>query len=163
MGLAEDLLAVADRLAHPASTDPEQANLRRAVSTAYYALFHLLVGEAAQLWQGGSPASRLRLERALEHTTMKETSVLFSQPHWSDWEGQSVSVPADLREVASAFISLQQARHDADYNGGRTWAPLEAQSKVQQARRAFQQWQAVRTQSVAQDYLLSFIVGKKRR
>jgi hypothetical protein len=52
MGLADDLLGLADRLAKPTSSDPEQASLRRAVSTAYYALFHLLVAEVAQLWHG---------------------------------------------------------------------------------------------------------------
>lgn len=57
MGLAEDLLDVADRLATPASTDLEQASLRRALSTAYYALFHLLAGEVGDLWKGGSAAS----------------------------------------------------------------------------------------------------------
>jgi hypothetical protein len=163
MGLADDLLVLADRLAKPTSSDPEQASLRRALSTAYYALFHLLVAEVAQLWQGGSLESRRRLERELDHRTMKDISQLFSQPQWTDWTGQQVSVPNDLREVAKAFVSLQQERHVADYNSGRIWARLETQSKVDQAKAAFQSWQAVRTQPVAQDYLLSFLVGTKRR
>jgi hypothetical protein len=163
MELADDLLELADRLAKPASNDPEQASLRRAVSTAYYALFHLLVGDVGQLWHGGSATSRQRLERALEHTAMKEVSQMFSQTPWTDWSGQPVALPAELREVAKAFVALQQERHDADYNSVRIWAPLEAQSKVEQARLAFQQWRAVRTQPVAQDYLLAFLVGRKRR
>ncbi len=133
------------------------------MSTAYYALFHLLAGEVAQLWRGGSPTSRRRLERALEHTTMKDVSQAFSQPQWTDWSGQQLSLPNELREVAKAFVSLQQERHDADYNSSRIWAPLEAQSKVDQTKVAFKNWQAVRTQSVTQDYLLSLLVGKKRR
>jgi hypothetical protein len=163
MGLADDLLDLADRLAKPASTDPEQASLRRAVSTAYYALFHLLVSEVGQLWQGGSATSRQRVERALEHTGMKEVSQTFSHTQWTDWSGQSVALPAELREVAKAFVALQQERHEADYNSGRIWAPFDAQSKVDQARLAFLRWRAVRTQRVAQDYLLSFLVGRKRR
>ena len=43
MGIADDLPTLADRLANPAPGDPEQACLRRAIPTAYYALFHLLV------------------------------------------------------------------------------------------------------------------------
>jgi hypothetical protein len=118
MGLADDLLDIADRLAAPAPTDPEQASLRRAVSTAYYALFHLLVGEVGQLWQGGSADSRQRVERALEHTVMKEVSNAFSQTRWTDWSGQPVAVPPDLHDVARAFVSLQHERHEADYNSG---------------------------------------------
>src|ERR1017187_1520709 len=56
MGIADDLPTLADRLANPAPGDPEQACLRRAISTAYYALFHLLVQEAVQGWSG-SPAT----------------------------------------------------------------------------------------------------------
>jgi hypothetical protein len=94
---------------------------------------------------------------------MKDISEVFSPPQWTDWTGQQVSVPNDLREVAKAFVSLQRERHEADYNSGRIWARLEAQSKVDQAKVAFKSWQAVRTQPVAQDCLLSFLVGKKRR
>jgi len=46
MAFPDDLLELAQQLAdlHPES--PHQASLRRAVSTAYYALFHLLISEA---------------------------------------------------------------------------------------------------------------------
>jgi hypothetical protein len=42
----EDLLEQAVRLAMLDVRRPKQANLRRAVSSAYYAVFHLLVDEA---------------------------------------------------------------------------------------------------------------------
>jgi uncharacterized protein (UPF0332 family) len=41
MALAEDLLEQAFLLLNKESKNPKQASLRRAVSTAYYALFHL--------------------------------------------------------------------------------------------------------------------------
>jgi len=43
MGLAQDLLQQADHLATYEGVNPTQAGLRRSVSTAYYALFHLLI------------------------------------------------------------------------------------------------------------------------
>jgi len=52
MGLAQDLLRQANHLATYEGANPSQASLRRAVSTAYYALFHLLIEDAAQRWQG---------------------------------------------------------------------------------------------------------------
>ena len=70
MAFADDLLTLAEHLTAPAATDPEQAWLRRSISTAYYALFHLLIGEAAQRWTG-SPAARLGLERAFRHDPVK--------------------------------------------------------------------------------------------
>ena len=50
MAFADDLLEQAYHLANRESGDPKQASLRRAVSTAYYALFHLLIDEAVGNW-----------------------------------------------------------------------------------------------------------------
>ena len=46
MAYADDLLDLAVRLANLEPANPRQACLRRAASTAYYALFHLLISEA---------------------------------------------------------------------------------------------------------------------
>ena len=46
MSLQQDLLRQARHLATKEPRRPSQASLRRAVSAAYYALFHLLVDEA---------------------------------------------------------------------------------------------------------------------
>ncbi|GAB4215496.1 MAG: hypothetical protein OHK0013_41130 [Sandaracinaceae bacterium] len=46
MALHDDLLAQAARLARTDKNRPKQANLRRAASAAYYALFHLLITRA---------------------------------------------------------------------------------------------------------------------
>jgi hypothetical protein len=50
MSFAEDLLEQAHHLAYREATDPKQASLRRAVSTAYYAVFHLMIDEAVGQW-----------------------------------------------------------------------------------------------------------------
>jgi uncharacterized protein (UPF0332 family) len=46
-----DLLEQAKHLANREKKRPRQASLRRAVSTVYYALFHLLVHEATLNWR----------------------------------------------------------------------------------------------------------------
>jgi hypothetical protein len=51
MALPEDLLEQAQHLVSGERTRPRQASLRRALSTAYYSLFHLLISEATQLWK----------------------------------------------------------------------------------------------------------------
>jgi hypothetical protein len=52
MAYCDDLFALARDLAnlHPAE-EAHQASLRKAVSTAYYALFHLLVSGATANWR----------------------------------------------------------------------------------------------------------------
>jgi uncharacterized protein (UPF0332 family) len=48
MSLHNDFLEQARFLAMREARRPKQASLRRAVSTAYYALFHLLASEVAE-------------------------------------------------------------------------------------------------------------------
>mgnify|MGYP000964758470 CR=1 FL=1 len=67
MSLHEDLLVHAEKLLTLDRTRPRQANLRRAVSAAYYALFRLLIQEAVthSIGRDGGAASRtLRVDRA---------------------------------------------------------------------------------------------------
>ena len=52
MPFPDDLLEQAYDLAQKELISPKQASLRRAVSTAYYALFHLLIDEAVMLANG---------------------------------------------------------------------------------------------------------------
>jgi uncharacterized protein (UPF0332 family) len=75
MGIAQDLLQQAHHLARY-ETSPSQASLRRAVSTAYYALFHLLLEDTVLRWQG-SPEARSGLQRAFDHGPMKTVSLQF--------------------------------------------------------------------------------------
>jgi hypothetical protein len=72
MAFHDDLLEVAYQLAdlHPERT--HQASLRRAVSTAYYALFHLLITEATANW--AQPELRATLGRCFDHGPMKAAS-----------------------------------------------------------------------------------------
>jgi hypothetical protein len=51
-----------------------QATLRRAVSTDYYSIFHLLIFESCQLW--GSSEHRHSLSRQFDHNLMKTASRL---------------------------------------------------------------------------------------
>jgi hypothetical protein len=92
-------------LAMPARDEPEQASFRRAVSTAYYALFHLLVQDAAQAW-AGSGSARFALERRFEHRIMKAVSVSIVHGSWKGWAVPAIPVPAELRSVATTFVYL---------------------------------------------------------
>lgn len=161
MAIADDLLTLAAHLATPAAADPEQAWLRRSISTAYYALFHLLVQEAVQRW-AGSPAARLGLERTFKHEQMREVSRVVSTGSWKGWSTPRPSVPLELRAVAKSFTRLQKDRHQADYDNEKNWTLTEAEATVTEVRTAFQNWKKINGSSVADEYLLSLMIGKKR-
>src|SRR5580658_2786348 len=129
MGIAEDLLTLAGRLANPALGEPQQAFFRRSISTAYYALFHLLVQDAVQNWAGSSTA-RFGLERKFEHKTMKEVSNSVLRSSWRGWSTPPQGVPVELQIVAKTFVNLQDARQQADYDNAKIWVSIEARNKV---------------------------------
>ena len=102
-----DLMAVARALAESDRALPLQARLRRAVSTAYYALFHCLAASAADLFIGTerNPAWH-RTYRALEHGRARnECRQVRTMPEF----------PVEVRDFAEAFVTLQGARQEADY------------------------------------------------
>ncbi len=161
MGLAQDLLQQTEHLATYEGVNPSQASLRRAVSTAYYALFHLLMEEAGARWQGSSEA-QTGLERGLDHGPMKNASTQFVKPTWQDWHGNDRPVPPALQQVARAFVDLQDERHTADYNNHELWSASEVQATLNTVRSAFRDWQTIRTDPMAGNYLLMMLLPKKR-
>jgi hypothetical protein len=119
MTLSRDLLEQARFLAQREKLKPKQASLRRAVSTAYYAVFYLLAGEAAtQACSANIEVLRLQVQRALKHTTMQAAAQPFRATNLPDHLKGLVSLPLEpeLISVAKGFISLQEQRHKADYD-----------------------------------------------
>jgi hypothetical protein len=161
MAIAEDLLTLADRLAHPARDEPEQASFRRAISTAYYALFHLLIQEAVQIWSSSNSA-RLALERRFEHRVMKDVSLSVAQGSWKGWTAPTIPIPAELRSVAAALVNLQRVRHQADYDNAELWGYSDVGAIIADTHDAFDNWAKIRTHPAANEYLLSLLIGNKR-
>jgi len=63
--------------------------------------------------------------------------------------------------VANAFVRLQQARHEADYDVARKFSRREALAYIQTARRAFEAWERVRRMDDARLYLACFNLWKR--
>ena len=158
MAFADDLLEQAYHLANLESGDPKQASLRRAVSTAYYALFHLLIDEAVGNW--GVARQRSILARTFDHGKMK--GVCEDQVRSFYSSGQPSSA-AQLKNVAQAFVQLQEKRHTADYDNAFVWSRDNAIVAIDTVRAAFSDWQAIRDQDAAQDYLLQLFLPKMPR
>ena len=161
MGIAQDLLQQAEHLASYEGANPSQASLRRAVSTAYYALFHLLTEDAALRWSGSSEA-RTGLERAFQHGPMKNTSIQFRQQTWKDWHGNKKAIPSAIQEIAGAFVDLQDERHAADYDNHAQWTATDVETILEIAHLAFQHWASIPSDAMAGDYLLAMLLTKQR-
>jgi uncharacterized protein (UPF0332 family) len=161
--LHTNLLGLAERLVHLDRHRPQQASLRRAISTAYYALFHLLVWEATATLVA-DPSLRGRFSRAFEHGDMKQASKKFASAHKPEQLANltgGLPIPGDLQEVALTFVKLQEQRHEADYDVTRTFTRDEVNDLVKRVRQAFQSWQAVREDPTARIYLAALLLWKK--
>lgn len=163
MGLAQDLLLQAHHLVSYEGAYASQASLRRAVSTAYYGLFHLLVEDAALRWPG-SPEARTGIERSFNHGSMRAISERFRTNTWKDWVGNIAVIPNDLTVVAFAFATLQEQRHKADYDNSEMWTAQDADAmkEILLAGQAFQAWESIRTDPMAGNYLVAVLLGKAR-
>lgn len=117
-----DLLRIARHLAAGSVGSgrgrPRQTDLCRAVSAAYYAMFHALAQCCADLLAGSSPSHRdpeawRQTYRALDHGLAR-----------SQCDNQTAMrrFPAEIRQFAEVFVTMQRQRHHADYDPGITYS-----------------------------------------
>lgn len=160
-----DLLAQAEKLLRADPRRPKQANLRRAVSSAYYALFHFLIEESTVLVVGAvhkNKPLRQLVGRGFTHTAMRDASAEVGKRTPRDllkpfWALYFISSNTTLERLAAAFVDLQQERHRADYDLSQPLTLDEADALVQQARRAMSDWKSLKKNDpeIAQFYALS--------
>jgi hypothetical protein len=156
MAYHDDLLAPALQLVHV--SPPSQLTLRRAVSAAYYAVFHFLISEATSNWSNA--ALRTALGRAYDHGVMKTASNRILNSMDFPFSGEDPTVVANLRSVARAFSQLQEDRHFADYNLTKDLDPVDALKQVKSAEAIFNTWPSMRRHQIAQAYLVSLLVKR---
>lgn len=160
MAYSDDLIEHANFLVDlNVPADPKQVDLRRAVSAAYYALFHLLTSEAAQSWK--HDRHQARFARIFDHKPMKAccSNIASKQP---PSEPAKLAVFAKLRVVAENFVNLQQARQDADYDNSRVWSRTQAYEEIVRAEAAIAAWASIRQEEMAQDYLYDLLDSRRR-
>jgi uncharacterized protein (UPF0332 family) len=160
----EDLIAQAKQLAMADSRRPKQANLRRAISSAYYALFHFLVSESCRAVVGTGadrPHFRTALARAFEHTTMAKACASFGgstlPASVSKGFPATFSIPAPLRNAASAFVEAQEKRHAADYDLTERFSRADVLAFVAQVEAAIGNLNAVGDAPLKQFFFVSLL------
>lgn len=161
MSLPDDLLEQAVHLADRDPRKPRQASLRRAVSSAYYALFHLLVEEASGLFTA-TPGVAYATGRALSHGEMLTVSQRFAVgqlpksiagaggPLFATSAGPAGDA---VKRVAATFVLLQQKRHEADYDRAKSFTRSEVKQLLGRAQEAFTDWAGCRRSEPARLYL----------
>jgi hypothetical protein len=174
LALHHDLLEQAAHLATRETKKPKQASLRRAVSAGYYALFHLLVADGARRISPTIPSGlRPLIQRTFNHGDMRTVCKGFAEGHKAAIKHSLpgnpppatrnlISLPLDPRlfAVVQAFVELQEARHDADYNIDKQWNLLDVLNRVQTARQAFADWAAIRNTPNATVFIVALVLQK---
>jgi uncharacterized protein (UPF0332 family) len=165
MSFPNDLREQARHLANREPKRPKQASLRRAVSTAYYALFHLLSMETAKNWK--RPAERSTVARMLDHGPMARVCTgkrdeLNQYFNTNPPSGHDLDVLRHLHVITNAFVEMLQHRHTADYNGAIKWSRTDVLDKIQSVEAAFASWHEIRDEHEAQNFLVTLLLKERK-
>lgn len=164
---SEALLSVADTLAQ--LDDRSTAARRRAVSTAYYALFHGLIAEAVARTVGDDPErdeDRYTYSRWYAHGEMRTVSQWVIRLARGESVPNGIPIllgnpPRDLVELARAFIQLQEARHEADYDHTANLAEADARAAIATAREALARLSYLADTRTQANYLVLLLGGPR--
>jgi uncharacterized protein (UPF0332 family) len=118
----DHLFEQADKLITPQTGRPRQVDIRRAISAAYYAIFHAAITAAADQFVGVTNRDESRyglLYRSVDHKWLRELckEVQKSTPS-SNFRPYTPpdGFGADVAAFAAAVVTLQVKRHTADYD-----------------------------------------------
>lgn len=133
--LADGHLAVARRLA--TTKRPSQSEIRRSISSSYYAVFHALARSCANALVGKTPSKRpnkawVEVYRGLNHGICEKACQ----------QANKVNFPDCIQEFADAFGQLQAIRHKADYDPALRFGKRDAETWHELARLSVQSLRA---------------------
>lgn len=121
------------------SDDPHNSHFRRAISTAYYALFHCLAESSANLLAGEDPANRSRRAwrqtyRALNHAAVKNRS------NRSEFKTE---FPQEIQDFAEVFVEIRDKRNRADYDPTEAFSKPDAQHAINDEEEAINNFMSI--------------------
>jgi uncharacterized protein (UPF0332 family) len=149
-----ELLKVA-RLLASGPPDVSDARLRRAASTAYYAVFHKILRLAADRFVGETQrhtAAYRLLYRGFDHGRVNEVCEAIDKPMMNKVFRDSLgraAVSAEMRDFAAAFRILRDARHGADYDPAHRLTTIVVNRIIQMAETAMADLDAVAADELA--------------
>jgi len=138
-----------------------EANVRRAVSSAYYEVFHLLVRDAVVNWRHAG--QHVRLARASDNKEDEgrlqgdsDGDRKCPEPRERGW-GRRTGCSFPGIDRRSSVCRLATSAAQGRYDVAAPFQPLDAAVDVAQARLAFLTWAEVRDEPLAQNYLYSLL------
>jgi hypothetical protein len=152
VGLADELLEDARNLEARGIADKRPSCMRRAISTAYYAVFHLFVEDFVEHWEFVD--QRARLGRMFKHGAMCTGYVPKDK-------NNRTSLEQELIDVIEAFDQLQKDRERADYDSGWNLVGTDVQISMSRAEDVFAKWRRIRGEDIARHHLLSMFGAKR--
>ena len=138
--LSHTLIELARSIAqNPLPDDPHDTHLRRATSSAYYAMFHCLAESCASLIAGAYPddvseSAWTQAYRALDHymvpnkTKNRQIFNRFS--------------PA-IKSFATTLVEMKAKRESADYNPAQTFTYADVTADINEAVAAIDQFEKI--------------------
>lgn len=144
----EHLFDQAERLiAPPAAGPPRQVDLRRAISSAYYAVFHYILTAAANQYVGVTKAGSKHytlVYRSIDHRGLKnlcgEAKNQQLSPKYRNYAPSS-GFGSNIQAFAAALIELQEKRHTADYDPSARMKTSDAALAIATARAAIRRFE----------------------
>lgn len=126
----DHLMELADQILQIGTGYPRQTTINRAISTAYYGLFHALAGECVARTVGSPRSSRYwdivtPVHRSIDHGAARKVFERLVKDR---------TARGDVQQLAETFLALQAARHAADYDPGCRYSRRKALDLIVQAR-----------------------------
>lgn len=169
----DDLIKQAEQLGVEESRGrPKQASLRRAVSAAYYALFHEIIENAVSSILSNADAAGpigARLSRTIPHVAVKRASrwVLPTRLGGNTPGAIELMVadfanttPAALTDVCRRLVLLQQERTRADYDLSSSFSRADVRRLVGDAKTAISEFRGLPPSDHRTVFLLGCLFGE---
>ena len=117
-----------------------QSDLRRSISTAYYAAFHFVLGECADLLtcdEGGIGLNRAwrQVYRSIAHAAVKKACNRATD--------RTMSFPVEIRDFATLFVAWLESRHEADYDPEAQYVAADALAIIGEVETAISAYRTV--------------------
>ena len=155
--VALDLIRTARRLAMGGVGRPLQADLRRSISTAYYAMFHCIARAYADALIGTNVQTRddsawRQAYRSITHTQVRNCC---SRPEIMRM------VAHEIQDFGAAFTELQAFRDRADYDPNVIYFRSEVLRDIKRAERVIKEFKKARIQD--RKAFITYVATKYRR
>jgi hypothetical protein len=139
----DHLFEQAEKLIGPSPAGrPRQVDVRRAISSAYYGLFHFVLTEVADEFVGVTQRASDRyalVYRSINHNIFKqlcsETKKTAPSAKYAPYFPAG-GFDQDIQAFAAGVVDLQEKRHIADYNPQPRLSTSEARLAIGTARSA---------------------------